>query len=67
MRLSARKRPLKFETDDCVFDRGRQRPIVVHATPKFAELSLKGLRTGAKVNVAWSAMYMRGLQIAEGK
>lgn len=55
--LASRKTHLSFVTDDRVFDRGRNRRVVVDATPVAAELRLEGERKRGALHISWAALY----------
>ena len=53
--LANLKTRLIFETEDAVRERGAVRQVIVHATPRFALMRLKGLRR--KFLVSYAAVY----------
>jgi len=58
-KLAGRTRVPSFETEDVVFDAGKQRNVVITATPKFLEMRLKGQRRGPVARISYAALYMR--------
>jgi hypothetical protein len=59
--LANRKTRLIFETEDAVRERGAVRQVIVHATPRFALMRLKGLRR--KFLVSYAAVYALAVRI----
>ncbi len=61
-RLAQRKTRLIFETEDCIFERGQNRQIVIDARPAYCLLRLKGQRR--TFGVSYAAVYHEALHRA---
>lgn len=61
MRIADRVTRLVFETDDFVFDAGRQRQVVIEARPAYARVRLKGTRRSYAV--PYSAVYQAAVRM----
>ena len=59
--LRSRQTRLRFETDDCVRERGRLREVVIEATPYMAYVRLKGCREA--IPISWSGVYNLAVKI----
>jgi hypothetical protein len=60
--LAQRKTRLVFETEDAIFERGRNRQIVIEARPGYCYLRLKGSRR--RYPICYAAIYHRAVDIA---
>ena len=59
--LAQRKTRLVFETEDFVFERGRQRQVIVEARPAYAMVRLKGARKA--FSICYAAVYQLACKI----
>lgn len=59
--LRQRKTKLSLETDSMVFERGRQREVIVEPEAGFCTVRLKG--TQRRYFVAWGSIYAMGVKI----
>lgn len=63
-KLATRKRKLRFVTEAVVFERGKQRNVVVEANPYVATLRLKGYTNKRAVSLGWDTIFYTALQRA---
>lgn len=59
--LAQRKTRLVFETDDFIYESGRQRQVVVEARPAYAMVRLKGTRRAYPI--CYAAVYHAAVRL----